>query len=126
MITLTSTGDFDKIKGFFKRITDNEYLKRINEYGEQGVSALSAATPKDSGLTADSWGYDVESNSSRKTEIVWTNSNVNKNVNVAVLIQYGHGTGTGGYVPPKDYINPAMASVFKNIEEDVWSEVTRK
>ena len=37
--------------------------------------------------------------------------------------QYGHGTRNGGYVPPRDYINPAMAPVFNRIAADVTKAV---
>jgi hypothetical protein len=51
------------------------------------------------------------------------NSNVNKGVNIAVILQYGHGTGTGGYVQGRDYINPAMRTIFDQIAEEAWREV---
>ena len=89
-----------------------------------GVSALSSATPIDTGKTAASWGYEIESDDDG-TRIIWTNSNVNKNVNIAIILQYGHGTGTGGYVQGRDYINPAMQPVFDQIADAVWREVTK-
>ncbi len=89
-----------------------------------GVDALSAATPVDTGLTASSWGYEIHS-SGATSSIVWTNSNVNDGIPIAILIQYGHGTRSGAYVQGRDFINPAMRSVFDNIANAVWKEVTR-
>ena len=102
---------------------NKEPMKVLDECGKQGVAALAAATPKDSGLTAESWTYSIESNGD-KTEIVWSNTNVVDGwFNVAIGLQYGHGTGTGGYVRGVDYINPALRPVFDNIAETVWKVV---
>ena len=124
-IRLISSGGFDKTQSFFERMLNQEEFKRLDVCGQEGVSALSSATPVRTGLTANSWDYKIESSGDRK-EIIWMNSNANKNVNIAVILQYGHGTGTGGYVPPIDYINPAMTPVMKKAGDDVWLEVTRK
>jgi len=89
-----------------------------------GVDALRDATPKDTGKTADSWGYEIIVNNG-SASIVWTNSNQNHGVYIAVLIQYGHATRGGGYVQGRDYINPAMRPVFDKIANDAWLEVTK-
>ncbi len=94
----------------------------LNKYGQEGISALAAATPRDSGATAASWGYEIEK-SADGYSIHWTNDNINKNVNIAIILQYGHGTGTGGYVAGRDYINPVMAPIFDKIANDAWNEV---
>lgn len=101
----------------------NFQIRQILErYGQEGVSALSSATPTDTGTTANSWSYEVSSNGDTHT-IYWSNSNTNKGVNIAVILQYGHGTGTGGYVAGRDYINPAMRPIFDRIAEEAWKEV---
>lgn len=105
-----------------------DYLKTLhiesilNKYGVAGVNALAAATPKESGKTAASWGYEIEKDENGYT-IYWTNDNINEGVNIAVILQYGHGTGTGGYVYGTDYINPSMSSIFEQIANDAWNEV---
>lgn len=101
-----------------------EFMSILHKYAKIGVTALSAATPKDDGSTAASWGYEIE-NSGDKAVIYWTNTDQNDGVYIAVIIQFGHGTGTGAYIPPVDYINPAMKPVFDQIAEAVWREVTR-
>lgn len=95
----------------------------LDKYGKEGVEALRSTTPKDTGLTADSWYYDIDVEKDKIT-ITWNNSNVNDGVPIAVLIQYGHGTGTGGYVQGVDYINPAMHPIFKDIADSAWKEVS--
>ena len=91
----------------------------LSKYGDIGVTVLSAATPKDSGKTAESWGYEIEDHGD-SWSVYWTNDNINKGVNIAMILQYGHGTGTGGYVAGRDYINPAIAPVFDQIADDAW------
>lgn len=122
MITLSSSGDFSRTFKFLNKVKNTNFQSILEKYAQQGVQALSAATPVDSGLTASSWSYTIEAGHESAT-IHWTNSNINKGVNIAVILQFGHGTGTGGYVQGRDYINPAMRPVFDKIAEEVWREV---
>ena len=59
MIKFKQKGDFKKVNGFFERAKELVHIGDLNKYGKMGVEALSAATPKDSGKTADSWGYKI-------------------------------------------------------------------
>lgn len=118
--------DSNKTENFLKKALQVFEKKFIFEkYGKIGVEALRKETPKDSGLTADSWYYEIIEQDNGNVTIEWNNSNVNKYVNIAVIIQTGHGTGTGGYVKGIDYINPAMRPVFQEIADNLWREVTR-
>lgn len=125
MVTFKHHGDFNKTKRFFKRATEAKFLQSLDRYGQEGVAALAAATPVESGKTASSWYYEIRRSGS-SFSIHWGNSHVNDGVNIAVIIQYGHGTGTGGYVAGRDYINPAIRPIFDKIAENVWKEVTAK
>ena len=122
MITFKHRGSFKNTETFFKKLLKRDFLSNLDKYGKMGVEALSAATPRDTGKTADSWDYSIEE-SKNGVKIVWTNSNVNKGVNIALLLQYGHGTRNGGYVMGRDYINPAMQPIFEQILESAWGEV---
>jgi len=115
-------GDLSKTQRFMERARELVRLGKFDEYGRQGVKALSAATPKLTGKTAESWDYTIERTRGSVT-IYWTNSNVNDGVNVAVILQFGHGTGNGAYVEGIDYIRPAMRPVFKQIADNAWKEV---
>lgn len=123
MITFKHRGNFNNTERFFRKVQRKEYLKVLQRYGAIGVSALSGATPTDTGQTASSWTFDVEVGSG-SSKITFSNTHVNKGVNIAIILQYGHGTGTGGYVVGRDYINPAIQPVFDRIAEDAWKEVT--
>jgi hypothetical protein len=116
-------GDFKKIEKFFRKMSKEDYLQIMERYAQKGVDALASATPIDSGVTANSWGYEIV-HEGKGTTIYWRNSNENKGVNIALILQYGHGTGTGGYVQGRDYINPAIRPVFDKMAEEIWEEVT--
>ena len=124
MIAIKAKGDFSKAEGFLNHLRTSLRNRQLEKYGQMGVDALAAATPKRTGLTAASWTYRIEQ-SDNSASIIWTNTNRNKGEMIAVLLQYGHGTGTGGYVEGIDYINPALQPVFDKIANDAWEEVTR-
>lgn len=121
---ITCSGDLSKTIKFLNRLQNNEYLNILSKYGERGVQALSAATPVDTGKTASSWYYEIQSDRNGAT-ISWGNRNVNNGVIIALLLQYGHGTGTGGYVQGTDYINPAIKPIFEEMANECWKEVTK-
>lgn len=123
MISVSSEGSFDKTEKFLRTMSTLKIDGILNAEAQKGVTALSRATPKDSGRAAISWSYTIEKTSSSVT-INWTNSDVENGFPVALMIQYGHGTGTGGYIQGIDYINPAMRPIFESIAETVWKAVT--
>lgn len=122
-ITFRHKGDFSKTEKFFNSLLKLDYLNVLERYGQAGVAALAAATPKDSGLTAASWDYEITHNG-KETTIAFTNSNISNGVNIAIILQYGHGTRNGGYVAGRDYINPAIQPIFDKIANEAWREVT--
>ena len=72
-----------------------------------------------------SWDYEI-TKTDKNITITWTNDNVvNDWFNVALMIQYGHGTRSGVYVEGIDYINPAIRSIFDEMAEEIWKEVTQ-
>lgn len=123
MITFESSGSFNKTESFLAKMSRGDIFQALEQYAQEGVRALSAATPMDSGLTAMSWDYEIQKSRGSYT-ITWTNSHVVSGAPIAIMLQYGHGTGTGGYVQGRDYINPAMKPVFDRIAEKVWKAVT--
>lgn len=124
MIGIRCKGDFSKTINYFKRVREAAKVKVLSRYGQEGVNALASATPIDSGKTANSWYYKVETGSESAT-ITFCNSNINKGVPIAIILQYGHGTRNGGWVQGRDYINPAIQPIFDKIADEAWKEVTR-
>ena len=122
MITIKHNGDFKKAEKFLKTMNKRDYMAILRRYGEQGVAALREATPKDSGITADSWSYEIKKDNKGYT-IYWNNSSINRGINIALLIQYGHATGSGVYIEGIDYINPALKQTLSDMANELWREV---
>lgn len=123
MITLKSRGDWSKTFNFLDKVPSRLDLRYVcDKYGKKGVQALSEATPKDTGKTADSWRYDVVYDKNKVT-IKFVNDNIVDGQNVALMLQYGHGTKNGGFVSGKNYINPAIQPVFDELANSAWKEI---
>lgn len=124
-ISVTTRGNWEKTTESLRRLQDPRTTFAIlDKYGAMGVAALASATPTDTGLTAQSWTYEII-NRSGYYAIHWSNTNVQDGVPIAILIQYGHGTKNGGYVQGRDYIMPAIQPIFDQMANDLWREVTR-
>lgn len=122
MIRIKQKGDFRKTERFLDKLKRKGYLESLRKWGDEGVEALSIATPKDTGFTASMWRFEIEVTGT-KARIVWRNDNINKDEVIAILIQYGHGTRNGGYVQGVDYINPAIKPIFDKIAKEAWEGV---
>ena len=124
MISIRHKGDYAKLTRYLEKVKSTARVSILDKYGKAGVDALAAATPVDTGLTARSWYYRVESNANSAT-ITFCNSNINRGIPIAIILQYGHGTRNGGWVEGRDYINPAIQPIFDKIVDDAWREVTK-
>lgn len=124
MIKVTVSGSTARTEAFLDRMAHLNPRAKIEQLAQRGVDALRAVTPRESGITADSWRYEIRQNGSNVT-IWWLNDHVVDGFNVAIGLQYGHGTGSGGYIQGYDYINPALRPIFDEIAGRVWEEVRR-
>lgn len=125
VLYLTETGDFKTTFKWLKALREKKWAKLLDKYGQMGVDALREATPKDTGLTANSWHYEITTGD-KYTAINWYNTNVIKDYfNVALMIQRGHGTGDGVWIEGIDYINPTLQKIFQNMADGIWEEVKR-
>lgn len=124
VVTFVQKGNFLKTQRFLRKSFGLNYRSILEKYAQQGVRALSEATPVDTGKTAASWDYEIIQDGSA-LRVIWKNYNVQGyNVNIALILQLGHGTGTGGYVTGIDYINPALRPIFEEMADAAWKEVT--
>ena len=125
MIKLKCRGNYNKTEKFLKESKDVNELQMIMEkYGREGVAALSANTPIDTGETASSWTYEIIQNG-QSISLVFSNSSTTKTgIPIAILLQYGHGNGRGGYIRGRDFINPSVQPVFDKLLDEAWKEVT--
>lgn len=122
-ITFTTSGDFRNMEKFLTNVQKIDIPGILASCGQEGVNALAQATPVETGLAAHSWSYEV-SGSGGNYEIAWINGDVENGFHVVIALQYGHGTGTGGFVPGRDFINPAIRPVFDRIADRFWKAVT--
>ena len=124
MITFKHKGDFSKTTKFLEKAKKAVNIRDLDRIGKEGVAALAAATPVKTGLTANSWYYEIVRKNG-KVEINFHNSNIQNGVPIAILLQYGHGTRNGGFVQGRDYINPAIQPIFDRLANEAWKEVTK-
>lgn len=124
MISVKHKGDFSKLTRYLMNAKTAAKVSDLDKFGKEGVAALASATPTESGLTANSWYYEIE-RANGKASITFYNSNIQNGVPIAIILQYGHGTRNGGWVQGRDYINPAIQPLFDKITENAWREVTR-
>ena len=88
------------------------------------MKELKKVTPKDSGLTAESWDYQITING-KITSITFINTNIQNGLNVALLLEFGHGTPSGQWVEGQNYIEPVMQKVYLDAINRKWKELTR-
>lgn len=122
MIEMKFAGDFDMSK-WLTQVKNRKLRDVLATAGDRGVAALRANTPVGTGKTANSWQYKVEQ-TKRGVKIVWYNTHIVSKVPIAIILQYGHGTRQGGYVQGRDYINPAMKTIFDEIDRMVERAIT--
>lgn len=124
MIKFRQKGDFSNLTRFLERAKEAVHLGDLDKYGREGVAALASATPVDTGLTANSWRYEIEQKKG-SVSISFYNTNIQNGVPIAIILQYGHATRNGGWVQGRDYINPAIQPIFDKITDEAWKEVTK-
>lgn len=124
MITIRQKGDFSKLTKYLNKVSKAADIRNLDKYGQRGVAALSSATPKDTGLTASSWSYEVVQ-SKQSISIEFHNTNIQNGIPIAIILQYGHATKNGGWIEGRDYINPAIQPIFDEIVAEAWKEVTK-
>ena len=94
---------------------DKKFIK-LNEFGQEGVDRLQAATPVRTGKTANSWYYEINEENGR-TSLIWYNTNVNQGVNIAVIIDSGHASLDGSWTHGYNYIDAAINPVISKIKK---------
>lgn len=125
MIEISSKGSSGATEKWLRSLVADDAFRSLERFGREGVNALRAATPKDSGDTASQWYYEIVRDG-KSYSIVWGNSHIQDGQLIAVLLQHGHGTRNGGWVQGEDYINPALRPIFDQIAAEAWKAVTAK
>lgn len=122
-VAVKHKGSFKNLDKFLKNYDREKLISILHQLGQEGVLALASATPVDSGITSESWGYNVKV-TDRSLGIEWFNDRVEDGVPIVILLQYGHATRNGGWVQGRDFINPTIQPIFDKIANALWWEVT--
>lgn len=123
MIKITHSGSFKNTERFLSKVQQIKIREILSKGGERCVASLMANTPKKSGLTASKWSYKVFINK-RSAHLTLFNDNEKDGVNIAVLIELGHRTRGGTFVQGRPFIDASVQSIFKEVADEVWKEVT--
>ena len=123
-IGISSSGSFKNITSWLTNAQHKSPNKVLKALGNEGVRSLSEFTPiGETGQTSMGWSF-VISKTSKQYELAFINqAHPGESVNIAKIIRLGHGTGTGGYVPPNDYITPAMSNIYKTAGDRIAKEM---
>ena len=124
MLKIRNKGNWDRTDKFFKKSIKITKIENITLIAEKCVERLKEATPKDSGITSDLWGYQIDK-SKNKNKIIITNSNIQNGIKIALLIEFGHATVGGTWVEGKNFIGPITQEVYNNILSDTWKELKK-
>lgn len=112
MLTVEDSGSFDNIEKWLRKATKITPESTLKGTAQRTVANLETGTPRDTGLTAGSWGYKIIP-IGRGTELSFTNNSFGGGTyNIIQGMRYGHGTGTGGYIPPNDFVSPIVEELL--------------
>lgn len=129
-INIVTKGDFHNLENFLATIEGDSIYQQLDGFAQEGVAALAAATPEETGRTASDWSYEIVrpavigGTEGNNWDIYWTNGDIDdQGTPIVILLRYGHGTREGGYVQGRDFITPAMEPLFQAIADNVWGAV---
>lgn len=125
MITFKVKGNFKKFNNFLEKAKEVFNVGVLDKYGKMGVEALSKSTPVDTGLTSQSWDYEIRRNGDT-VSIVFLNTNIQNGCNVALMLATGHATRSGYWVEGIDYLTPALRPIFEEMAKNALKEATKK
>ena len=125
MIRVSLRGGLQKIEDFLlKSRKKSRITYQASQIADICVEELKRATPKDSGLTSESWAYEIKIEG-KVTRIIFLNTNIQNGANIALLLEYGHGTATGGWVEGREYIDPVVQKNYLNAINNTWKELKK-
>ena len=124
MLKIKSKGNWDRTDKFFRKSVRITKIENIALIAEKCIERLKEETPKDSGITANSWGYEIYTSKNRKTLTI-TNSNIQNGIKVVLLIEFGHATTGGTWVEGKNFVGPVTQEIYNSILSDTWKEMKR-
>lgn len=124
MLSTNLKGSFKNAEAYLTLVAQIDITPILDKAGQRGVAALSAATPVESNLAAQSWSYKI-TKTKGGISLTWHNTDIENGFPVVIMLHYGYATGTGGYVRGRDFINPAIRPIFEEISAEVRKAVKR-
>ena len=116
-------GTYDKTYKYFHTALTITSIQKLKNIAEKALEKLKDATPKDSNLTANSWGYEIIQNGSKGISLYFTNSNVKNGVNIAIILDAGHATVDGRWIEGKKYLDKVTKEIYDDIMQETWEEL---
>lgn len=116
-------GTYDKTYKYFHTALTITSIQKLKIIAEKALEKLKDATPKDSNLTANSWGYEIIQNGSKGVSLYFTNSNVKNGVNIAIILDAGHATVDGRWIEGKKYLDKVTKKIYDDIMQETWEEL---
>ena len=116
-------GTYDKTYKYFHAALTITSIQKLKSIAEKALEKLKDATPKDSNLTANSWGYEIIQNGNKGVSLYFTNSNVKNGVNIAIILDAGHATVDGRWIEGKKYLDKVTKEIYDDIMQETWEEL---
>lgn len=117
-------GDFRKTNNYLTKLKQIIEIRKAEKYAQMGLNALMSATPKRTGLTANSWQYRITRGNGHYLSISYFNTNIQNGENIAIILDQGHFSKRGHcWIEGRHYIEPAIQPVFDQISKDLWEEI---
>lgn len=123
MVTIKHKGNFNKLTKYFKKSVKITNQEKINLIADDCLKKLKDATPVDSGITADSWYYEITEKKGFK-RITFYNTNIQNGTKIVLLLEYGHLTNNGTWVQGRKFMTPIIEKTYKTIVDKTWKELT--
>ena len=115
---------FLKTLQFLNRANRFDPIDVLHQFGQAGVVALAAATPKDTGEASQGWSYKIKGNRNRY-KLIWTNNVMAGRAPLVLMLQYGHNTKSGYFLSGRDFINPALKPIYDGLKVALVAEVIK-
>ena len=107
---------------FLLKIEKGFTEEQIKIIAEKSLEKFVKNTPSKTGLTAQSWTYEIYSKSG-KWFINFNNENIQNGVNVVLLIENGHVTPSGKWTPANHFIDKTVKEINDDIINNRWKEL---
>lgn len=122
-IKIKTKGNYDKTYKYFHAALTITNVEKLQQLADKALDKLKDATPKDSNVTANSWGYEIIQNGNKGVSLYFTNSNVKNGVNIAIILDAGHATVDGRWINGKKYLDKVTKEIYDDIIQETWEEL---